>query len=181
MNVTKWRFFFLLMTTMLFAVGCSQEDDTEETSQRTSIENYLRGQQYPYTEVSGVYRYVANADRADYATSPILEASGTAIIDFAVYSFATGPGQLYYTNRKELVDEEYLADLEQYWPFTSQEVSLGDSRLLKGVRIGLAGCHEGDSVQLYLVSSLGYGKKPWGVVPANTPLLWDIVVKQVVK
>ena len=110
-----------------------------------------------------------------------MEASGTAIIDFAVYSFATGPGQLYYTNRKELVDEEYLADLDQYWPFTSQEVSLGDSRLLKGVRIGLAGCHEGDSVQLYLVSSLGYGKKPWGVVPANTPLLWDIVVKQVVK
>ena len=65
MNVTKWRFLTLLMTTMLFAVGCSQEDDTEETSQRTSIENYLRGQQYPYTEVSGVYRYVANADRAD--------------------------------------------------------------------------------------------------------------------
>ena len=181
MILTKWRFFALLMATVLMTVGCSQEDDNEETTQRTSIVNYLQGQQYPYTEVSGAYRYVINADRADYASAPILESSGTAIIDFAVYSFSTGLGQLYYTNRKDLVDEEYLPDLEQYWPFAPQEVSLGDSRLIKGVRLGLAGCHEGDSVQLFLVSSLGYGDKPWGVVPANTPLVWDIVVKQVVK
>ena len=105
MILTKWRFFALLMATVLMTVGCSQEDDNEETTQRTSIVNYLQGQQYPYTEVSGVYRYVINADRADYASAPILESSGTAIIDFAVYSFSTGLGQLYYTNRKDLVDE----------------------------------------------------------------------------
>jgi len=45
----------------------------------------------------------------------------------------------------------------------------------------LDGCRQGDSVQLFLVSRLGYGNKPLGLVPANTPLVWDIVVNQVVK
>ena len=69
MILTKWRFFALLMATVLMTVGCSQEDDNEETTQRTSIVNYLQGQQYPYTEVSGVYRTL----RLQYWNPPELQ------------------------------------------------------------------------------------------------------------
>ena len=100
---------------------------------------------------------------------------------YAFSSGSSGKGELYYTNRKDLIDEESLTDLEHYWPFEPQEISLSDSRLVKGVRLGLDGCRQGDSVQLFLVSRLGYGNKPLGLVPANTPLVWDIVVNQVVK
>lgn len=114
----------------------------------------------------------------------MLDGESSAVIDFAVYAFSSGSsgkGELYYTNRKDLIDEESLTDLEHYWPFEPQEISLSDSRLVKGVRLGLDGCRQGDSVQLFLVSRLGYGNKPLGLVPANTPLVWDIVVNQVVK
>ena len=40
----------------LVAGGCSKQDDTLEETQRTSFTNYLKGQQYAYTEQSGVYR-----------------------------------------------------------------------------------------------------------------------------
>ncbi len=177
------RFCVVVALTVLFVGGCSKQDDTLEENQRTAFTNYLTNNQYVYTEQSGVYRCILNTDRDGYSTATVLDDESSAIINFAVYAFSSsnGKGELYYTNRKDLVDEESLTDLEHYWSFDPQEISLGDSRLVKGVRLGLDGCREGDSVLLFVVSKLGYGSKQCGLVPPDTPLVWDIVVSQVIK
>ena len=68
----------------LVAGGCSKQDDTLEETQRTSFTNYLKGQQYAYTEQSGVYRYITNTDREGYGTAPVLDGESSAVIDLSL-------------------------------------------------------------------------------------------------
>ena len=59
--------------------------------------------------------------------------------------------------------------------------TLGSTAILEGLEHVLPGCHEADSVQVFMTSNLAYGKNLIGVVPKNSMIAWYLKIEKVIK
>lgn len=180
----------LRVVAALFAVffslpACSKSDDAVDR-QRTSIESYLSAQTWSESveTFGGIYRYIINSGRADYATSPQAESGDRVVINYSLYLFSSSQGEssLIYTNNPELQQELQEDGLNvTHWPQTSDTVTLGRTKLIRGLAVGLPGCRQGDTLKLFMCSDMGYGGSEFATLPANTPLVWNVGIQEVIK
>ena len=180
------RFYGLVVVAVmsLWLSACSK-DTSDLDDQRTSLENYISRQGWENVDyLGGVYRYVLNRDRAGYETALQAESGNTLRINYAVYAFSSssagGLGALIYTNNPELQNEQEGLD-PTYWAKDPLEVVLGKTPLISGLDRGLYGVRQGDTLQLFMSSDMGYGDKPFGTIEADTPLVWNLGIKEVIK
>lgn len=164
--------------------ACSK-DTTTVDNQRTSIEQYITNQSWENVEYGdGVYRYVLNRDRSGYETAPEAQRGDQIVFNYSIYVFSAsgtgGEGALIYTNNPELQDLQEGLNAT-YWSKEPMEVTLGRTSLISGLSWGLNGVRQGDTLKLFMSSDRGYGDKPFSVIPANTPLVWNLGIQQVIK
>lgn len=160
-------------------VGCSTDEDFAVT-QNKAIETYLKGQQMKYVIQGGTYRYISNEIRQERATEPIAQRGSQLEVNFAAYTFTSIPGTLIYSNMPDIASQVEGLNTT-HWDLTPLTIGLGSASLIQGVDLGLEGCHQGDSVSLFFPSELAYGeKKLVGVVPANSAMMWKVVLNKVV-
>jgi hypothetical protein len=143
---------------------------------------FLDGKQPPYETCNGIYRYVANGEREGRDAEPEIAVGDEVWFDFEarLFNSSSGAGTLFYTNKPALIasmsGSETLA-----WPAEVQKIRLGIDPLLVGVADGMAGCRQGDSVALFILSDRAYGSKPMGVVPQNTAVAYVLNIRNVIK
>lgn len=141
--------------------------------QEDQIDKYL-------SNYEGEYRIVRNggSNRLVLIEGEGEELSSGGYVSFyyAGYTFngSVSASNLLITNHQssaqqagwELTDANY----ELY------EINLEDTQLLKGLKDGLKGVRAGEECEIVFSAKHGFGNKPFGIIPANTALLYKIWV-----
>lgn len=156
--------------------------DEYSPKQRVQIENYLNNNQLEYTITSdSAYvhlagnKYLAEGEERRGGA----ESGGRVTYNFEAYTFSSSPAATpYYTNKRYLA--ELLTDLNTtYWNFEPREVTLGSGEILNSLDEALEGSVVGDSLAVFLTSSIAYGNYGMGTVPANTAVMFVLTVEGV--
>ena len=199
-TMSKLQYILTAAVAILCTVGCNKMSD-RVTTQETNFEKYLTNQKVYdredydhendasgatvkfYDRIGGVYRFVANESREDRpAESEALQVGDSAWLYYHAYVFqGTRPGNVYDTNRASIIRSKLPNLNTELWSTDPLEVRLGDGKLMRGLEDGLEGCRAGDSIVLLLTTDLAYGKRPLGVVPQYSPVMFIISIEDIIK
>ena len=197
MAMKKFLTILILLATL---AGCKQEDTL--LSERDKIEKYLTSSRRMVadTELGNViednpafysvfgryaYRHIVNYYEAGREDKPVVEWGDRLDIRFDAYTFTgsePSTSAIYWSNNAETIQELGKKSGNTLdWPTEPLAITLGTTAILEGLERALPGCHEGDSVQIYMTSNLAYGKHLVGVVPKNSMVAWYIKIEKVTK
>ena len=197
MAMKKFLTILILLATL---AGCKQEDTL--LSERDKIEKYLTSSRRMVadTELGNViednpafysvfgryaYRHIVNYYDAGREDKPVVEWGNRLEIRFDAYTFTgsePSTSAIYWSNDAETIQELGKKSGNTLdWPTEPLAITLGTTAILEGLERALPGCHEGDSVQVYMTSNLAYGKHLVGVVPKNSMVAWYIKIEKVTK
>ncbi|MBR5105360.1 MAG: FKBP-type peptidyl-prolyl cis-trans isomerase [Alistipes sp.] len=192
--------FLAILFLLPLLVSCEQEDTI--LSERDKIEKYLTSSRrmVEKSEVGNViednpafyeifgryaYRHIVNYYDEGREDKPVVEWGDKVEIRFDAYTFTGSEpaiSNLYWSNIHETILE--VGDKSNYtldWSEEPLTIVLGQTEILEGLELTLPGCHEADSVQVYMTSNLAYGKKLIGVVPKNSMVAWYMKIEKVTK
>lgn len=192
--------FLAILFLLPLLVSCEQEDTL--LSERDKIEKYLTSsrrmveksevgdviEENPaFYEIFGryAYRHIANYYDEGREDKPVVAWGDKVEIRFDAYTFTGSEpnvSNLYWSNIHETIVE--VGDKSNYtldWSEEPLTIVLGQTEILEGLELTLPGCHETDSVQVYMTSNLAYGKKLIGVVPKNSMVAWYMKIEKVTK
>lgn len=191
-----------MLAIALLSLSCSNDSDTTLTSQQKAIENYLTGSHKPrlieeikipesmedqpafYTHWElNVFRYIATYYDEGRDLKPEIKRGTTFDIRYTAYTFKSGAPtitDMFATNDQAKIDELYRGyDDETIWSTDPMRITLGRQELVSGLERALAGCREGDKIEVYLTYEAAYGKHYIGMVPSKTAVMWDIEILDV--
>lgn len=156
--------------------------DEFSPKQRIQIENYLNNNQLEYS-ITSDSAYVHLAGNKYLAEGELrrggAEVGNKVTFNFEAYTFSSAPATTpYYTNKRYLA--ESLTNINtSYWNFEPREVRLGDGEILNSLEESLEGSIAGDSLAVFLTSSIAYGEGGMGTVPANTAVMFVLTVEKI--
>lgn len=197
MAMKKFLTILILLATL---AGCKQEDTL--LSERDKIEKYLTSSRRMVadTELGNViednpafysvfgryaYRHIVNYYEAGREDRPVIEWGDRLEIRFDAYTFTgsePSTSAIYWSNNAETIQELGKKSGNTLdWSTEPLAITLGTTAILEGLERALPGCHEADSVQVYMTSNLAYGKHLVGVVPKNSMVAWYIKIEKVTK
>ena len=197
MAMKKFLTILILLATL---AGCKQEDTL--LSERDKIEKYLTSSRRMVadTELGNViednpafysvfgryaYRHIVNYYDAGREDKPVVEWGNRLEIRFDAYTFTgsePSTSAIYWSNDAETIQELGKKSGNTLdWSTEPLAITLGTTAILEGLERALPGCHEGDSVQVYMTSNLAYGKHLIGVVPKNSMVAWYMKIEKVTK
>ena len=192
--------FLTILILLATLAGCKQEDTL--LSERDKIEKYLTSSRRMVadTELGNViednpafysvfgryaYRHIVNYYEAGREDKPMVEWGDRLEIRFDAYTFTgsePSTSAIYWSNNAETIQELGKKSGNTLdWPTEPLAITLGTTAILEGLERALPGCHEGDSVQVYMTSNLAYGKHLVGIVPKNSMVAWYIKIEKVTK
>ena len=192
--------FLTILILLATLAGCKQEDTL--LSERDKIEKYLTSSRRMVadTELGNViednpafysvfgryaYRHIVNYYDAGREDRPVVEWGDRLEIRFDAYTFTgsePSTSAIYWSNDAETIQELGKKSGNTLdWSTEPLTITLGTTAILEGLERALPGCHEGDSVQIYMTSNLAYGKSLVGVVPKNSMVAWYIKIEKVTK
>lgn len=192
--------FLIILLALPILVGCKEEDSL--LTQRDQIEKFLTSsrrmvaeqdlgnviEEKPafYTLFSRyAYRHIVNYYDAEREDRPVVEWGDRLELRFNAYTFSGSEpsnSNIYWSNIAEIIDS--LGDKSTDtldWSTEPLSVTLGSTAILEGLEHVLPGCHEADSVQVFMTSNLAYGKNLIGVVPKNSMIAWYLKIEKVIK
>lgn len=177
---------FAMALVCLASISCLKEKrQATYTAQEAKIDAYIAQKMYKTETIDGkqvtdtlnvVYNGGSSRLITKEGVGEQLKAGGTIAFYYAGYIF-TGSKTLFATNHEETA-------LQNHWELTDQRfemitLELDDSDLIEGLRNGLIGVRSGERCEILFSGEYGYGKKPLGTVPANSALLFEIVVEAI--
>ncbi len=192
--------FLTILILLATLAGCKQEDTL--LSERDKIEKYLTSSRRMVadTELGNViednpafysvfgryaYRHIVNYYDAGREDRPVVEWGDRLEIRFDAYTFTgsePSTSAIYWSNDAEIIQELGKKSGNTLdWSTEPLAITLGTTAILEGLERALPGCHEADSVQVYMTSNLAYGKHLIGVVPKNSMVAWYMKIEKVTK
>lgn len=157
--------------------------------QRTQIENYLTRNELAYTitadsafvHLGGNKFGLAEDERAAMA-GDAAKRGDKVTFNVEAYEFSASPsGTPYYTNKPKIA-EAISSELDiSYWYLEPYVVTLGRGEILNALDEALVGSFVGDSLAVFMTSSIAYGAEGMGVVPANTAVMVVLTVEELTK
>lgn len=192
--------FLTILILLATLAGCKQEDTL--LSERDKIEKYLTSSRRMVadTELGNViednpafysvfgryaYRHIVNYYEAGREDRPVVEWGDRLEIRFDAYTFTgsePSTSAIYWSNDAETIQELGKKSGNTLdWSTEPLTITLGSTAILEGLERALPGCHEADSVQVYMTSNLAYGKHLVGIVPKNSMVAWYIKIEKVTK
>lgn len=179
----------LLTLICLSAASCLKEKrEATYNSQESKIDQYITNNMYVKTTVDGesktdTLRVVYNGGTSRLVITEgageELKSGGTVSFYYAGYSFSgsKSPSNMFATNheatataaRWELTDADY----------SICKIDLSEAEIIDGLRLGLTGVKSGETCQILFSGKYAFGKKPLGIIPANSAILFEIWVEGV--
>lgn len=199
------RFLFLvsIFGAVLSGAGCSEEDDNTLPQQQRQILSFLTGtlglrtqeeaedpssevENAPFYTTTGntAYRWITNYYDADRGQRAEVVYGSTVTLTLSVYEFdyrkISDRSVPLYTNDESKRTVLTDAGLNpEYWSFAPYTIQLGTTRTIKGLESSLAGCRQGDIVELYMTYTMAYGDDWLYAVEQQSPLAIHFTVDRV--
>lgn len=105
-----------------------------------------------------------------------LQGNGFVSFYYAGYMFtgSFSSGNLFVTNHQATAEQAgwNLTDAD----YQIYEINLGDTKLLQGLKDGLLGVKAGEECEILFTGKYGFGNEKFGIIPANSALLYKIWV-----
>lgn len=198
------RIFGIAVFALAFLCGCGDDEDifgNQQTSivryltstrrliAESDVDNVIENDPAFYTEHGrSTYRYIPtyyNADREEWSE---VERGSTVDLLFDAYVFSGSEPSLsnvYWSNVGSTISAlesqsvNPIAKLD--WTTDPLTVTIGSTKMIKGLEEALIGCRDQDSVQIYMTYNMAYGKNLVGTVPKNSSVAWYIKILRVTK
>lgn len=166
------------------SVSCIKEKlEMAYTTQETKIDQYINSNKYTDSSKTDSLRVVYNGGSSRLVmtegTGEELSSKGVVAIYYAGYTFngSKSNANLFITNHMEtaqkagwkLTDEDY----------SIYKINMAETKLLEGLRNGLLGVRSGEHCQILFSGKYGFGNEEFGIIPANSALLYEIWVEAV--
>lgn len=141
--------------------------------QESRIDTYIasKGENYRSLRNGGANRLVLKEGEGEE-----LKADGFVSFYYAGYTFNGGynPSNLFITNHQATAEQVgwELTDAD----FQLYEINLKDARLIQGLKDGLLGVKAGEECEIIFSGKYGFGDENFGIIPANSALLYKIWV-----
>lgn len=105
-----------------------------------------------------------------------LERDGFVSFYYAGYKFtgSFSSGNLFVTNHQATAEQSgwNLTDAD----YQIYEINLADAKLVQGLKDGLLGVKAGEECEILFSGKYGFGDEKFGIIPANSALLYKIWV-----
>ena len=183
--MNKIKTLLLLLTCMTAASCLKEKREATYNSQESKIDQYITNNMYVKRTEDGqtitdtlrvVYSGGASRLVTKEGTGEELKEGGTVSIYYAGYSFSNGKSNsnLFATNREETATAAKwtLTDAD----FSLYTIDLRDAEIVEGLRQGLIGVKSGEECQILFSGKYGFGSDSFGIIPANSALLYKIWV-----
>lgn len=182
MKKMKHRSIALALLVMAFGtVSCvKQKLETTYNSQEDRIDQYIEKSRI----VNGdTLRVVYNEGSSRLVTKEgegaELSPNGNIAFYYAGYTFggSISNANLFITNHQQ-------SAAEAGWTLSEEDakvltVNMNDYRLLPGLKSGLIGVKGGEECQILFTGKYGFGNKAFGIIPANSALVYKIWVESI--
>ena len=164
----------------LFLSSCTKQKlELTYSTQESNIDKYITAILDTAKNGSVAYRGGSSRVTTVQGEGEELKENGSLSFYYAGYTFKSGfsKDNLFCTNNADIA-------AESKWSLEGQEfelltVNLAVSGFFEGPRRGLGGVKAGEECQILFSGKYGFGKKPFGIIPANSALLYRIWVKSV--
>lgn len=170
---------------LVFAcISCTKERlEMTYTSQESKIDQYINSNKYTDSSKSDSLRVVYNGGSTRLVlkegTGEELNANGTAAIYYAGYTFngSKSNANLFITNHEETASKAgwKLTDGN----FEIYKFNMSETRFIEGLKNGLLGVKGGEHCQILFSGKYGFGNEEFGIIPANSALLYEIWVEAI--
>lgn len=146
--------------------------NNQEAKINTYIENTMKKDStYTTININGANRLTLKAGEGEE-----LDERGNISFYYAGYVFSSG----YNKNGLFATNHETTA-LDAGWNLTDKvyealTINLQEDKLLEGLRNGLRGVKAGEECEIIFSGKYGYGNEAFGIIPANSALLYKIWV-----
>lgn len=198
------RFFYIsLLALAVLATGCSDDEDYF-LSQQNNMVRYLTSTRRLIAEeeigsvIEETPKFYTTFGRSTYRFIPTyyeegredwqsVEVGSTVEILFDAYIFSgsePSKAALYWSNVPETISELENSNNKQAsltWSTEPLTFKVGNGDVIDGLDQALVGCHNQDSVQLYISYNMAYGKQLVGTVPKKSAVAWYIKILNVIK
>lgn len=163
------------MLLVILALGACTKSKLEQTynSQESKIDSYItgKGDQYRSIRNGGANRLVVKEGEGEE-----LQGNGFVSFYYAGYKFtgSFSASNLFVTNHQETAEHAgwNLTDAD----YQIYEINLGDAKLIPGLKDGLLGVRAGEECEILFSGKYGFGNEQFGIIPANSALLYKIWV-----
>lgn len=164
----------VLILMVMTVTGCMKSKlETTYNSQESRIDSYINGKGEGYRVVrnGGANRLVLTEGSGEE-----LGHNGYVSFYYAGYVFngSVSSSNLFITNHQATAEQAG-------WDLTDAgyelyEINLGDARLVQGLKDGLYGVKAGEECEIIFSGKYGFGNENFGIIPANSALLYKIWV-----
>ena len=173
--------FIAIVSIAIGSTSCvKQQLETTYNSQESRIDKYIESNRVAGNDT---LRVVYNGGSSRLVTKegegPELSSSGNIAFYYAGYTFGgnINKANLFVTNHSQ-------SAAEAGWTLTDEEakaltINLSEYELIPGLKNGLVGVKGGEECQILFTGKYGFGKKAFGIVPANSALVYRIWVESI--
>lgn len=108
---------------------------------------------------------------------PKLDSNGAVSFYYAGYTFkgsSVSASNLFATNHQETAESANFSLTDPN--YSLYEVNIAEAEMLEGLKNGLIGVQAGETCEILFTAKYGYGNKTFGIIPANSALLYKIWV-----
>lgn len=177
--------YFLAAIALVIMTSCVKEKlETTYNSQESKIDQYIKSKKYITVDGQKDSLRVVNNNGANRlvikeGTGEALQENGTVAFYYAGYTFtgSKNNSNLFITNHEDtaIAAGWELTDAS----FEIYKINLGDTELLDGLKKGLSGVKQGEQCEILFTGKYGFGNDAFGIIPANSALLYEIWVEAV--
>lgn len=163
------------------SVSCvKQKLESTYNSQENRIDQYIEKNRISGTDTLRVV-YNGGASRlvTKEGNGPELSADGNIAFYYAGYTFSgsISNSNLFSTNHQQTATQAG-------WTLTEEDakalsINMKDYKLLPGLKSGLTGVKGGEECQILFTGKYGFGNKAFGIIPANSALVYKIWVESI--
>lgn len=163
------------------SVSCvKQKLESTYNSQENRIDQYIEKNRISGTDTLRVV-YNGGASRlvTKEGNGPELSADGNIAFYYAGYTFSgsISNSNLFSTNHQQTATQAGWTLSEE--DAKALSINMNDYKLLSGLKSGLTGVKGGEECQILFTGKYGFGNKAFGIIPANSALVYKIWVESI--
>ena len=163
------------------SVSCvKQKLESTYNSQENRIDQYIEKNRVSGTDTLRVV-YNGGASRlvTKEGNGPELSADGNIAFYYAGYTFSgsISNSNLFSTNHQQTATQAGWTLSEE--DAKALSINMNDYKLLPGLKSGLTGVKGGEECQILFTGKYGFGNKAFGIIPANSALVYKIWVESI--
>ena len=159
----------------MLALGACTKSKIELTynTQESKIDSYIssRGEEYRFVRNGGANRLILKEGEGEE-----LKQNGFVSFYYAGYIFtgSANASSLFVTNHQATAEQAgwNLTDAD----YQLYEMNIGETDLISGLKDGLLGVKAGEECEILFSGKYGFGDEDFGIIPANSALLYKIWV-----